>query len=53
MSVVGQVVTEAMLYAASASVAFAAGVKVHKLIRISSVTAGDEAFARQIRRKIL
>ena len=51
-SMVDQVVTESMLYAAP-GVTFSAGVDVHKLIKISAVTPGDTAFARQIRRKIV
>ena len=51
-SMVEQVVTEVMLYA-SAGLTFAVGVKVHKLIKISVVTPGDAAFARQVRRKFL
>ena len=51
-SMVGQIVTETMLYA-TASHAFGAGVKVHKMLKIAAVVTGDVAFARQLRRKFL
>lgn len=49
---VDQVVTEVMLYA-TAGDAFATGVKVHRILKISAVATGDAAFARQLRRKFL
>jgi hypothetical protein len=52
-SMVGQVVTESMLYSSMAGTTLAAGVKVHKMIKIAAVTTGDSTFARQIRRKFL
>ena len=59
-SLVGQVVTEAMLYASSSSSSSAGqfdglsvGVVVHTLVKISVATKGDAAFARQVRRKCL
>eukprot|EP01043_Picozoa_sp_COSAG02_P072518 COSAG02_NODE_13698_length_1360_cov_1.000793_3_plen_125_part_00 len=65
-SLVGQVVTEAMLYASSSSSSsspagqgqgqfggLSVGVVVHKLVKISGATKGDAAFARQVRRKCL
>jgi hypothetical protein len=51
-SMVNQIVTEAMLYA-SAGDTFVVGATVHKLIRLSTVTPGDAALARQVRRKFL
>ena len=51
-SMVDQVVTEVMLYA-TAGDAFATGVKVHRILKISAVATGDAAFARQLRRKFL
>ena len=51
-SMMGQVVTEVMLYA-SAGNAFVPGMKVHKVLKISAVTPGDPSFARQVRRKFL
>jgi hypothetical protein len=41
-----------MLYA-TAGHSFAAGVKVHKLMKISAVAGVDAAFARQLKRKFL
>jgi hypothetical protein len=51
-SMVDQVVTETMLYS-SVGRALAAGVTVHKLVKVSGATKGDAAFARQVRRKYL
>jgi hypothetical protein len=51
-SMVGQVVTEVMLYATSGH-AFSAGVKVHKMLKISAVTPSDQTFSRQLVRKLL
>lgn len=52
-SMVGEVVTETLLYHATASHAFGVGVQVHKMLKISAAISGDAAFARQIRRKFL
>ena len=49
-SMEGQVVTQTALYATQA---FGAGVKVHKMTKISEVVRGDAAFAWQLRRKFL
>ena len=51
-SMVDQVVTEVMLYA-TVGHTFPAGVKVHKMLKISAVATGDAAFVRQLKRKIL
>ena len=46
------VVTEAMLYS-SAGHNFSAGVKLHKLTKVSEAIKHDAAFARQLKRKYL
>jgi hypothetical protein len=50
-SMVEQVVTEVMLYAAAGD-AFGSGTIVHKLIKISAVIPSDPGFARQVRRRL-
>ena len=59
-SIADQVVTEVMLYATASGGesdhlqhAFGAGVKVHRILKISAVSTGDAAFSRQLRRKFL
>ena len=46
----GQIITQTALYATQT---FGAGVRVHKVIKISEVATGDAAFARQLRRKFM
>ena len=59
-SIADQVVTEVMLYATASGGesdhlqhAFGAGVKVHRILKISAVSTRDAAFSRQLRRKFL
>jgi hypothetical protein len=49
---VDRVITETMLYSSVGRV-LAAGVTVHKLVKVSGATKWDAVFARQMRRKYI